>query len=209
MIVGATGRADVSAPEEPKENAYAAPPAPEGPWYIKKDRTYIAQRDDETILKVIAVDRDRWNAYNKARRSIYPCIDMSQLLGVACVPPCTALMLLYLPCICMSCPWTNFCTCYEDIPYPEDSRGEKALVLTDVGIRGWMETKEDICPGVGFHIQKTKGWKPVGITWCVSICVFVAWAMCARTQLTDPRPATGMQGQHQRPSLFARAHATR
>ena len=95
MMLGVRGAsADISKPHEPIESRYARPPAPAGPWYIKKDRTYIAQRDDETILKVIAVDNEKWNAYNKARRSIYPCIDLPELLKKALRLPLSLSLLL-------------------------------------------------------------------------------------------------------------------
>ena len=189
MMLGVRGAtADISKPHKPIESRYARPPAPAGPWYIKKDRTYIAQRDDETILKVIAVDNEKWNAYNKARRSIYPCIDMPELLQISFTPPWNSLVLMCLPCICISCPWSNFCTRYKDIPFPEGARGREALVVTDVGIRGWSEKiikpwfLGPGCPGVGVK----KEWEPVGITWCVclSVCLsvylYVYIACCVR-----------------------------
>ena len=186
MMLGVRGAtADISKPHEPIESRYARPPAPAGPWYIKKDRTYIAQRDDETILKVIAVDNEKWNAYNKARRSIYPCIDMPELLQISFTPPWNSLVLICLPCICISCPWSNFCTRYKDIPFPEGARGREALVVTDVGIRGWSEKiikpcpyDLPVCPGVGIK----KEWEPVGITWCVCVCVCLSVyiACCVR-----------------------------
>ena len=156
------------------ESPFARPEgAPDGPWYFKKDRTYIAQRDDETILKVIAVDRDKWDAYNTARRSMYPCVDCPELCGAWCMLPWSAFILLGLPYFCcsgdMQVPWSNCCKKYEDMPYPDGARGQEALVLTDVGIRGWAEKK-----------NKKGVWEyePVGIAWYVCLRYGVSVCLC-------------------------------
>ena len=122
---------------------------------MKKDRTYIAQRDDEEILKVIPVDPDRWDAYSNARGSVYPCVDCPDLRA-CCVLPSPAIMLLGCCCITASqMPWNNCFKNYEN-PYPEGARGKEALVLTDVGIRGWAEKKNK---------EGVWEYEPVGIAW--------------------------------------------
>ena len=160
-------------------------PKPDGPWYLKyhgedENRSYIVPRADETILNSIAVDRDKWDAYNSARRGLYPCVDCPELCSVGCCWPWNALFgVLFAPCGCAAIPWSNCCQKYEDVPYPEGARGEEALVLTDVGIRGWSEKKaEDSCCVEGWNMSTNphKGveWEPVGITWCVSVPVYIS-----------------------------------
>ena len=139
--------------------------APEtGGWYLKKDRTYIAQRDDEEILKVIPVDPDRWNAYRNARRSIHPCdvfADVNEeAMGACtcCVFPTFILSWLGCPCACahlLPRVWRNYFK-KDEHPYPEGARGKEALVLTDVGIRGWAEKKNK---------EGALEYEPVGIAW--------------------------------------------
>ena len=96
-------------------------------------------------------------------------------------------------------PWSNCSKSYEDVPYPEGKRGEEAMVFTDVGIRGWSEKNTGggaDCAGWSANPITNVEWEPVGITWCLSVPVYLS---ALTTDPVTPTP-TALQGQHQRPN---------